>query len=141
METARRYLVLTPVAFGVTLVLALGYMLLLGPIGAAELGMALGFALGTTVAALLFALLAAGLLRLLGVRNDWITLSLAVALVAVTYAIGYVGAAPWRLDEAEWGLLLFTFWTIGVIPSLLTYAVGALFRGRSGRELPRTGEA
>jgi hypothetical protein len=138
METARRFLVLTPVAFGASAVVASIYLVLGGTgLTPAEMGLAVLFVLAVAVAVLVVLLVADGLLRLVGVRNAWAALGLALVLVAVAYALRYVADAPWRSDGEEWGLLVLDGMVLASIPVWLSYVAGLVagdLRSRRARE-------
>ncbi|WP_369375318.1 hypothetical protein AB1046_11310 [Promicromonospora sp. Populi] len=146
METVRRFLVLTPVAFGVTLVLSLGYMAIvsgLTPVSdlLSGLGTFLLVTFAVTAVVLIAVLVAVGLFRLLGVRNAWAALGLAFVLVAVVFVLRYVSDEPWRNDDEEWDLLVLYVAAFASIPTWLTYAVGLLvgdLRARTERRVGAT---
>jgi hypothetical protein len=125
MKSVRRFLVLTPVAFGVTAVASVIYLMFVDT-WQDMIGFTLRFVIGATVAVLAAILVAGGLLRLLGVRNDWAALGLAFVLVAVVWAIRNVTDEPWRGDDEEWDLLFLAVAAIASIPAWLAYAGGLL---------------
>jgi ABC-type Fe3+-siderophore transport system permease subunit len=141
MQTMRRFLVLTPVALGVTALIALVYVL----VGAATAGdeeplqvgetllYTLPFALAAVVAVLAAVLAVVGLLSLLGVRNAWAALGLAFALVAVGCALRYVADRPWVSDDEDWDLLFLIVAMVASIPTWLTFAAGLLVGDRRNR--------
>jgi hypothetical protein len=133
MQTMRRFLVLTPVAFVVT---AVPSVYLAPAIWLEGTGSALLIALAVTAVALAAILVAVRLLRLRGVRSAWAALGLAVVLFAVVCALMYVAVAqPWR-SGAGWGAALVIVGAIASIPAWLAYAGGLLvgdLRGRAAR--------
>jgi drug/metabolite transporter (DMT)-like permease len=132
MQIVRRFLVLTPVAFGVTAAAGLIY-LAYGDLGPDYVGTTLLFALAVTVAVLGAILLAVALLRLRGVRNAWAALGVAVVLFVVACAVYYVAETPWRGDEEEWGVLMLVVLAAGSVSTWLAYAVGLLVGDRRDR--------
>lgn len=133
METIRRFLVLTPVAYAVTAAATLPLMAA-GNLSLGTVGTALLAALAVTAAVLLLILVAAGLLRLLRVRSAWAVLGAACALAVVTAAVGYaVVAASLPPDDEGWNLLYVLGSAVASIPAWLGYAVGLLVLGRRDR--------
>lgn len=122
METMRRFLVLTPVALGVTAVAYLIFYVASGSSGIGSgVGLALLMALVGAAVVLAAVLIAVGLLRLLNVSNAWAALGLAFGLVAVVLGLNQ---ATIGLDE--WSML-FLMVAVGVqVPTWLTFAVGLL---------------
>jgi hypothetical protein len=134
METLRRFLVPTLVAFAVTVVLTVVYLAALGGgFGLWELRAAALFPLGVVLAVLVTVALAVGLLRLFGVRSAWAALGLAFVLVAVGCAIRYVADVPWVHDDEEWDLLFLFVAAAATVPSWLTYAAGLAIGDRRDR--------
>ncbi|WP_369375320.1 hypothetical protein AB1046_11315 [Promicromonospora sp. Populi] len=129
----RRFLVLTPVAFGVTAVV-LVILQTSWDFSWAGFGIGLVAALAVTVGAFLTILLAIGLLRLLGVRNDWAVLGVAVCLAAVICAVIYAMiAASLPENDEGWNLLPVVAAAAASVPTWVGYAVGLLIRGRRDR--------
>lgn len=131
----RRFLVLTPVVFGVNAVVLVIYMAI-GTSGfrLMETGIGLLAAIVVTAAALAVVLVAVGLLRLLGVRNAWAALGLAFGLVVVVLGIVYAGiAASMPPGDEGWNLLFVMVAAVGSVPIWLTYAVGLLVGDRRNR--------
>lgn len=135
MATMRRFLLLAPVAFGVT---AVAYFIFYVVVGSSSVGSGIGLALlvalvGTAVV-LAAVLIAVGLLRLVRVGNAWAALGLAAVLVAVVLAISYG-----TTGGDEWAMLFYQA-AIGVqLPTWLTFAVGLLvgdLRNRAARNQP-----
>jgi hypothetical protein len=133
METMRRFLVLTPVAFGITAVAYLIYYMVMA--GGSSIGSGVGIALlvalvGVAVV-LAVVLIAIGLLRPLRVSNAWAALGLAFGAAAVVLGIIYPG-----IRDDEWAVLSFQV-AVGVqLPAWLTFAVGLLvgdLRNRAAR--------
>jgi hypothetical protein len=140
METMRRFLVLTPAAFGVTTVAYLIYGVAMGNGDIASgIGISLIVGLVGPAVVLVAVLIAVGLLRLCGVSNAWAALGLPFGLVAVILGIYYVSV---RSDE--WALLFFEVAVSVQAPTWLTFAVGLLVgdlrnraaRNRAGRTAP-----
>ncbi|MEV0950503.1 hypothetical protein [Promicromonospora sp. NPDC050249] len=123
MQTVRRFLVLTPVAFAVTTVAYLIYFAAIGGTGSfgSEVGNALRVALMGAVIVLAAVLVAVGLLRLLRVSNAWAALGLAFGLVVVVLGISYAS-----IEEDGWGLLGLVVVASAQVPSWLTFAAGLL---------------
>lgn len=122
MQTVRRFLVLTPVAFAVTTVAYLIYFAAsdIGSLGSG-VGNALRVALMGAVIVLAAVLVAVGLLRLLRVSNAWAALGLAFGLVVVVLGISYAS-----IGNDSWGMLGLVVVASAQIPSWLTFAVGLL---------------
>jgi hypothetical protein len=123
MQTTRRFLVLTPVALGVTTVAYLTYYVVAGTGDRIWLGVGIALLVALVGAAVVLAsvLIAVGLLRLLGVNNAWAALGLAFGLVAVILGINYAS-----IGGDEWSMLAFEV-AVGVqVPTWLTFAVGLL---------------
>ena len=130
----RRFLVLTPVAFGVTVVAAVFYMTVgVGGFSPGELGLAVLFLLGVVVVVLVVVLAAGGMLRLLRVRSAWAALSLAFIVVAVGCVLRYVADVPWVHDDEEWDLLMLTVAAAASLPVWLVYAAGLAIGDRRAR--------
>ena len=130
MATTRRFLVLSPVALGVSAALFLIFYVAVGTgtgIGLLEIGIALLVALAATVVVLAVVLIAAGLLRLLGVRNAWAALGLGFGLVVVVLGIIYAGIAA-SMSPSDLGFnMLFLLEAAAVqVPVWLTFAGGLL---------------
>jgi hypothetical protein len=122
MQTVRRFLVLTPVAFVVTTVAYLIYFAAnrTGSFGS-EVGNALRAALMGTVIVLAAVLIAVGLLRLLRVSNAWAALGLAFGMVAVVLGISYAS-----ISSDGWGVLGLVVVASAQIFVWPTFAVGLL---------------
>jgi hypothetical protein len=123
MQTVRRFLVLTPVAFVVTTVAYLIY-LMVGPDGSVNLrlvGAAMLVGLLGAGIVLAVVLLAVGLLRLWGVSNAWAALGLAFGVVAVIQGIDYA-----TIGDDDWRMLTFQVLAGVQVPAWLTFAVGLL---------------
>jgi hypothetical protein len=134
METMRRFLVLTPVAFGVTVVAAVFYMTVgVGGFSLDELGLAVLFVVGVVVVVLAMVLAAVGMLRLLRVRSAWAALGLAFIVVAVGCVLRYVADVPWVHDDEEWDLLMLTVASAASLPVWLVYATGLAIGGPGPR--------
>ena len=132
MQTVRRFLVLTPVAFGVTAAADL-ISLASGDLGPDYVGITLLFALVVTVAVLAAILLAVALLRLQGVQNAWGALGVALVLFVIACSVYYVAETPWRGDEEEWGVLMLIGLATRSAAAWLAYAVGLLVGDRRNR--------
>lgn len=132
MQTVRRFLVLTPVAFGVTAAADL-ISLAFGDLGPDYVGITLLFALVVTVAVLAAILLAVALLRLQGVQNAWGALGVALVLFVIACSVYYVAETPWRGDEEEWGVLMLIGLATRSAAAWLAYAVGLLVGDRRNR--------
>ncbi|MFD2028357.1 hypothetical protein [Promicromonospora aerolata] len=132
MQTVRRFLVLTPVAFGVTAAADLIH-LASGDLGPDYVGITLLFALVVTVAVLAAILLAVVLLRLQGVQNAWGALGVALVLFVIACSVYYVAETPWRGDEEEWGVLMLIGLATRSAAAWLAYAVGLLVGDRRNR--------
>jgi hypothetical protein len=137
MKTMRRFLMLSPVAVGVSAALFLILYVVVGTgtrIGLIEIGVALLVALAATVVVLTVVLIAVGLLRLLGVRNAWAALGLAFGLVAVVLGIIYAGIDA-SMSPGDPGFnMLILIEAAGVqVPTWLTFAVGLLVGDRRNR--------
>ena len=132
MQTVRRFLVLTPVAFGVTAAADL-INLAYGDLGPDYVGITLLFALVVTVAVLAAILLAVALLRLQGVQNAWGALGVALVLFVIACSVYYVAETPWRGDEEEWGVLMLIGLATRSAAAWLAYAVGLLVGDRRNR--------
>lgn len=132
MQTVRRFLVLTPVAFGVTALVSLIY-LASGDFGLDYVGTALLFALAVTAAVLAAVLLAVGLLRLRGVSDAWAALGVGAVLFVAAGAVYFVAETPWRGDEEEWGVLMLLVLAAGSVATWLAYVVGLLVGDRRDR--------
>ncbi|MFD6443580.1 hypothetical protein ACFWEJ_00665 [Promicromonospora sp. NPDC060204] len=133
MQTVRRFLVLTPVALGVTTVAYLVYFVVGG--GGSRIlsgvGSALLVALVGAAVPLAAVLIAVGLLRPLGVRNVWAALGLALALVVVVLGINYAG-----IGDDEWAMLVLKVAAVVQVPTWLIFATGLLvgdLRNRGAR--------
>lgn len=139
METIRRFLVLTPVAFGVTAVVQVP--LIASNLSLATVGFTLLSALAVTAAVLVAILVAAGVLRLLRVGGAWPVLGAAFALIVVVLAVSYaLIAASLPPDDEGWNLLFVIGPAVASIPTWLTYAAGLLFLGRRDRATPARDE-
>jgi hypothetical protein len=139
METLRRLLAPTLVAFAVTVLLALVYVGAFdGGVDRWELGAAVLFPLGVVLAVLVVVLLAVGLLRLFGVRSLWAALGLAFLLVAAGCLLYYVVDLSRGQSGEQWNLLFLFVTAIATIPSWLAYAawlaIGDRRRNRAARE-------
>lgn len=144
VETARRFLALTPVAFGITAVV-LVYLQTSGDIGWDGVVFGLVSALVVTAGAFGSIVAAAALLRLLEVRNDWATLGVGLVLATVVLAIAYFIIAV-SLPEGDegWPLLFVLTPAFASIPVWPGYAVALLirgWRGRAARQAPPSGPA
>lgn len=137
MEITRRFLVLSPVALGVSAVLFLIFYVAVGAgtgIGLIEIGVALLVALAATVVVLAVVLIAVGLLRLLGVRSAWAALGLAFGLAAVVLGIIYAGiAASMPPGDPGFNMLILVEAAAVQVPTWLTFAVGLLVGDRRNR--------
>lgn len=123
MQTVRRFLVLSPVAIGVTTVAYLIYAAV-GPGGSIEprlVGAALLVGLVGAAIVLAAVLAAVGLLRLWGVGNAWAALGLALGVVAVIMGIDYA-----TIGDDGWRMLTFQAVAGVQVPAWLTFAVGLL---------------
>ena len=131
----RRFLGLTPVVFGVNVVLFIVYeAIVTGGFTLLETGIALLVALVATVAVLAVVLVAVGLLRLVGVRNAWAALGLAFGLAVAVLGISYAGiAASMPPGDEGWNLLIVMAVAVGTVPTWLAYAVGLLVGDRRNR--------
>lgn len=132
MQTVRRFLVLTPVAFVVTTV---AYLIYFTAVGAGSFGSAVDSALRAAlmgaVIVLAAVLIAVGLLHLLRVSNAWVALGLAFGLVVVALGISYA-----NIGNDGWGMLGLIAVAGAQIPGWLTFAVGLLvgdLRNRAAR--------
>lgn len=139
MDTLRRSLALTPVAFAVTAVVL---MFVYGSDGISWRGageILLG-ALVVTACALVAIRVAAALLRLLAVRNDWIILGTAAILTTVVLAVCYfLVAASLSPDDEGWELLYVVAPAIVSTPVWPGYAIALLvrrWRNRVSRRRP-----
>lgn len=133
MQTVRRFLVLTPVAFVVTTV---AYLIYFTAVGAGSFGSAVDSALRAAlmgaVIVLVAVLIAVGLLHLLRVSNAWVALGLAFGLVVVALGISYASIG----NDDGWGMLGLIAVAGAQIPGWLTFAVGLLvgdLRNRAAR--------
>ncbi|MFI6424659.1 hypothetical protein [Promicromonospora sp. NPDC050880] len=141
METIRRFLVLTPAAFAITAAVLLPLMTA-GNLSLATVGIALLTALAVTAGVLVLILAAAGLLRLLRVRNAWAVLGAACVLAVVTATVAYaLVAASLPPDDEGWNLLYVTGSAVASVPAWLGYAVGLLVLGRRDRVVAARNEA
>lgn len=123
MQTVRRFLVLTPVAFVVTTVAYLIYLMVGpgGPITLRLVGAAMLVGLLGAAIVLAVVLLAVGLLRLWGVGNAWAALGLAFGVVVVIQGIDYA-----TIGDDDWRMLTFQVLAGVQVPAWLTFAVGLL---------------
>ncbi|WP_157236708.1 hypothetical protein [Promicromonospora sukumoe] len=139
MDTLRRSLALTPVAFGVTAVVLL-FVYGSNGISWRGAGEVLLGALAVTAAALVVIRVAAALLRLLAVRNDWVILGTAAILATVVLAVCYFFvAASLSPDDVGWELLYVVAPAILSIPVWPGYAIALLirrWRERTSRRRP-----
>jgi hypothetical protein len=134
METLRRFLAPTLVAFVITVVLALVYLGVFdGGLELWDLGAAVLFPLGVVLAVLVVILLAVGLLRLFGVRNAWAALGLAFVLVAAGSLLYPVADTRWGSGGEEWDQLVVLVTAIATIPSWLACAAGLVIGDRRNR--------
>lgn len=137
MVITRRFLVLSPVALGVSAALFLILYVAVGTgtsIGLLEIGIALLVALAATIVVLAVVLIAAGLLRLFGVRSAWAALGLAFGLVAVVLGIIYAGiSASMPPGDPGFNLLILEEAAGVQIPVWLTFVVGLLVGDRRAR--------
>ena len=144
VETARRFLALAPVAFGITAVV-LVYLQTSGDIAWDGAVFGLVSALVVTVGALGSIVAAAALLRLLEVRNDWASLAVGLVLATVVLAVAYFVVAS-TLPEGDegWSLLYVLGPAFASIPVWPGFAVALLirgWRGRAARQAPPSGPA
>ncbi|MDR7384358.1 hypothetical protein [Promicromonospora iranensis] len=141
METLRRLLAPTLVAFAVTVVLTLVYVGAFdGGIDSWELGAVLLFPLGVVLAVLVVVLLAVGLLRLFGVRSLWAALGLAFVVVAAGCLLYYVLDTVRGQSGEQWNLLFLVVTAIATIPSWLAYAAGLALSDWRNRRAPNPPE-
>lgn len=132
----RRFLVLTPVALGVS---AVTFLILYGvagtgSVGLLEIGIALLLALVAAAVVLAVILVAVGVLRLFGVRNAWAALGLAFGLVTVVVGIIYAGiAASMQPSDPGFNMLILIEAAGVQVPTWLTFAVGLLVGDRRNR--------
>ena len=133
VQTTRRFLALTPLAFGIT---AAVLVYLRTSEGFSWDGAWFGVvsAVIVTAGALLTILAGAALLRLLAVRNDWAALGTGLILVTVLLAVCYVVvAASLPAGDEGWSLLYVVGPAVASIPVWPAYAVGLLIRAWRGR--------
>lgn len=137
MAITRRFLVLSPVALGVSAVLFLILYVAVGTgtsIGLLEIGIAVLLALVAAAAVLAVVLGAAGLLHLRGVHSAWAALGLAFGLVVVVLGIVYAGiAASMQPGDPGFSMLLLVEAAAVQVPTWLTFAVGLLVGDRRNR--------
>ena len=137
METVRRFLVLTPVVFGVTVFVAL---LSAGGVGVRpeQMGFDVLFAVVAVVVVLAAVLVAVAVLRLLGVRSAWAALGLAFCLAVVALVIiCAVMVASMLPDDEGWSLIIVFGPVVASVPTWVTYAVGLVvgdWRSRVAQE-------
>ncbi|MFD6138909.1 hypothetical protein [Promicromonospora sp. NPDC060271] len=138
MQTVRRFLVLAPVAFVVTTVAYLIYVLA-RPDGSIDLrlvGIALLVGLvGAAIVLTAVLVVAIALLRLWGVSNAWAALGLAFGVIAIIQGIDYA-----TIGDDGWRMLTFQVLAGVQVPGWLTFAVGLLvgdLRNRAARNAVR----
>ncbi|WP_157602871.1 hypothetical protein [Promicromonospora kroppenstedtii] len=133
MQTMRRFLALTPLAFGITAVV-LVYLQNREDFSWGGVWLGVVSAVIVTVGAFLMILAGAALLRLLAVRSDWAALGTGLILATVLLAVCYAAvAASLPAGDEGWSLLYVVGPAVASIPVWPAYAVGLLVRGWRGR--------